>query len=58
MHIGAYNKAIAAFLTALVGMIALWWPPVANFASPELVATVASLIGSLLVYAIPNKPAS
>lgn len=50
-----YTKAIAAFITALVGIVALWWPPVATFAPPEVVATISSLVGSWLVYQLPNK---
>lgn len=53
-----YTKAIVAFLSALVGIIALWWPPIANFATPEILATVSSLIGAFLVYQLPNKPAA
>lgn len=52
-----YTKAIVAVLTMLVNVTAIWWPPVAQIVSPETVVTLSSIIGSILVYQLPNKPA-
>ena len=52
-----YTKALVAFLTALVGIIALWWPPVATYVSPEVLNSVAAIAGTFLVYLLPNRPA-
>jgi purine-cytosine permease-like protein len=51
-----YNKAIVAFLTALVSLIAIWWPPIAQYASTEIIVSVSGVIGAVLVYLVPNKP--
>jgi purine-cytosine permease-like protein len=53
-----YSKAIVAFLTGVVSIVAIWWPPVASVVSPEILTSVAAILTPLLVYLIPNKPAA
>jgi len=57
MSMTVYSKAITALIMGIVSIVALWWPPIAQYASAEIVGTVAGLLTPLLVYLIPNKPA-
>jgi purine-cytosine permease-like protein len=50
------DKAIAAAITSVVGLIAFWWPPVSDYASPQVVSTIAMVAAPILVYLIPNRP--
>lgn len=53
----AYNKAVVASIGALVAIgSALGWN--LSFLTPETQAALASAITALLVYLIPNKPAT
>jgi hypothetical protein len=52
---GTYAKAITAFLTGLVGFVALFIPAVGQFVSPEMIAAITVVINTLLVYLVPNK---
>ena len=49
-----YTKAISAFLTGLVGLLAQFGIT-AEWATPEMVAAVTMLASTVLVYALPNK---
>lgn len=57
-----YNKAIATFLTALVGLVAVFGydKEMATWASPsniELASSVlAALASAAVTYWVPNKP--
>lgn len=48
-------KAISAFLTGAVGVIAMFLPGVERVATPEVIAAVTVLVQTALVYRIPNK---
>jgi hypothetical protein len=50
-----YAKAITAFLTGVVGVVAMFVPGVEAFATPEMIAAVTAIVSTILVYAIPNK---
>lgn len=54
----AYSKAIGAFLTGLVQLIALFYPPVADFLGPEVLAAITMVISTGLVYWLTNTPKS
>lgn len=50
----AYSKAIAAFLTGLVGLLAQFGVD-PEWLTPELIAGATMLVSTILVYALPNK---
>jgi hypothetical protein len=50
------HKAIAAFLTGLVGVIAMFIPSVQTFATPEIISAVTALVTAAVVWFVPNKP--
>ncbi len=49
-----YSKAIAAFLTGLVGLLAVFGID-PDWITPELISGVTMLVSTVLVYAIPNR---
>ena len=49
------HKAVAAALSSVVALVALFVPAVGDYASPELVAAVATIITPVVVYLVPNK---
>ena len=49
-----YRKAIAAGITGIVGVAALFIPGIADYASPEAITAISTVIATVLVYAIPN----
>lgn len=57
-----YNKAIATFLTALVGLVAAFGYDkyTGGWATPSNIELISSVLGALasaaLTYAVPNKP--
>lgn len=52
------HKALVAFLTGLVGVVAMFIPAVTDHVTPEIIGAVATVIGTALVYLVPNRPAS
>lgn len=50
----AWTKAITAFLTGLVGVLAQFGIT-AEWASPELISAVTMALSTILVYALPNN---
>ena len=50
-----YKKAIAAGLTFIVALAGVWVPGVNQMLPPEIIATLAGLITTVLVYALPNE---
>lgn len=50
----AYAKAIAAALTGVTALLAQIGLE-ATWATPELITAVATVIGTLLVYFVPNR---
>lgn len=57
-----YAKAIAAFLGALVAMLAAFGVNTGEWVTPDLIGAVSSVLGAVatavLVYFVPNKPAA
>lgn len=52
----SYDKAIAAFLTAILSMLVLWGLPVPDFLKdPTMVTTISGLLSGIVVYIVPNK---
>lgn len=51
---GRYAKAIAAAITGLVGLVAMFAPGVREFATPEAIAAVSTVVSTVLVYLVPN----
>lgn len=51
----SYDKAIAAFLTSLVGILAMFKLPV-GFISPETIAAVTPFITLVVTWIVPNLP--
>lgn len=49
------DKAVAAFITGAVGLAAMFVPAIRDFITPEVIAAASMLIGTVLVYAIPNR---
>lgn len=49
-----YRKAIAAAITGVVSLIALFIPTVRDIATPEVIAAASALAATALVYAVPN----
>jgi len=49
-----YTKAITAFLTSAVTAFAALGLDLA-FLSPELIASIGTVVGAFLVWALPNK---
>ncbi len=54
MNITAYNKAIAALIMAIIGIVNLKWPGVIGLDQDTVTALVASLT-PILVWIVPNK---
>ena len=50
----AFDKALVAVIMAIIGLIGVLWHPLN--VSPDLVATVVSVITPILVYLVPNIP--
>lgn len=55
MSISEYRKAIAAAISAVVVVLSQTGVALPWF-DPELVSGVAAIVGTVLVYAIPNVP--
>ena len=51
----AYNKAIVAFLTSIVALSTGFGVDLGQWLSAETIDAVATLIGPVLVYFVPNK---
>jgi hypothetical protein len=49
------DKAVAAFLTGAVGVVAMFVPAIRDYLTPEVIAAASMLIGTALVYLIPNR---
>ena len=49
-----YRKAIAAALTGLVAVVALFVPGIKDTLTPEAIAAIAGVGATVLVYALPN----
>ncbi len=62
MNLSPHAKAIAAFLSALVAMLAAFGLDTGSWATPSLIETVASIGGALFAaittWFVPNKPAA
>jgi hypothetical protein len=52
-----YDKAIAAFLGALVVVVAPFVPGIETWLSPGIISAVSVVIATVLVYLVPNKTA-
>lgn len=52
-----YRKAIAAFLTGCVAVAAMFVPEITNVVTPEVIASAATVIGTIAVYAFKNEEA-
>ncbi|QEX18475.1 hypothetical protein FRZ44_37820 [Hypericibacter terrae] len=52
---GAYNKAIVAFLGGAITLAGVFGLPT-DWATPELVTAIGGVITTLLVYVVPNLP--
>ena len=50
------TKAVAALLTGLVGIAAMFVPSITEHVTPEVIGGIATAVGAALVYLIPNKP--
>lgn len=50
-----YDKAIVAFLTSLVTLLAPWVPGIEVYASPAIIGALGVVLNTALVFAIPNK---
>jgi uncharacterized protein involved in cysteine biosynthesis len=55
MHLSEYAKAIAAFLAALVGLVALFVPSVGDTITPDIIVGIALVAAPIFVFAVPNK---
>lgn len=51
-----YDKAIAAFLTSLAGLIAAFYPPLAQWFNPDMVLAITPFISLIVTFLVPNKP--
>jgi hypothetical protein len=56
MQLGHYNKAIAAFIMAVIGLVNVFFNT-GIVVDPEAVNVVVGLLTPILVYLIPNKGA-
>lgn len=52
----AYDKAIAAFITSLVGVLAIFKLPV-GWATPEMIAAITPFVTLVVTWIVPNLPA-
>lgn len=52
-----YQKSIAAALSGIATLAAMFWPPVAEALSPEIIAAIGLLIGAAMVHGLPNRRA-
>lgn len=50
-----FDKAIASFLSALVMLIGVFWPPVHTYVSAETLAMVSPVVIALATWLVPNK---
>lgn len=52
----SFDKAIAAFLTAVLSIAVLVGLPVPEFLKdPTMVATISGLLSGIVTYLVPNK---
>ena len=51
----AYNKAIFAFLSSTIALLAGFGVDLGQWGSTETVGAASALLGSAIVYAVPNK---
>lgn len=51
------NKAIVAFLSSAVTVVAIFWPPVSEYVSPEVVGIIGTIATAALTWLVPNKVA-
>lgn len=56
MKLAEYRKAIAAAISGAVGLAANFIPGVEAYATPELIAAVATVLATATVYLVPNAP--
>jgi hypothetical protein len=52
-----YTKAITAFITTLISMVAIFGFDLGQYVGPELTSAIAIVGNTLLVYLLPNEPA-
>lgn len=51
----AYDKAIAAFITSLLGILAMFKLPV-GWVTPEVVAALVPFLTMVVTWLVPNLP--
>jgi len=50
-----YNKAIVAFIMAVIGIINVFFPTHALGVNPDTITVIVAAITPILVYLVPNK---
>lgn len=55
MQIGLYRKAIAVFLTGLVGVLAQFAPGIADQIGPETIAVVSAAVATLFAVFVSDR---
>lgn len=54
----AYNKAIGAFIGGVVAVVAIFWPPIAQYLTVEMQAALVPLLSALFAWAAPPNKTS
>ena len=54
----SYRKSVAAVLAAVVTILAGFGLDIRAWATPEILGTISSALGALLVYWLPNDEGS
>lgn len=50
------NKAVVSLLSGVATIVAMFGIT-ADWATPEMIASMGAVIGTILVFLVPNKPA-
>jgi hypothetical protein len=53
--VSQYDKAIAAFLTSLIGLIAAFSPRVKDWFNPDMILAITPFIAMIVTFLVPNK---
>lgn len=53
-----FDKAIAAFLTAIVSMLSLAHLANLSWLTPDMITGISGVLAGLVTYAVPNRPAA
>lgn len=51
----AYDKAIAAFLTSLLGLVTAFSPKIGTWVNQDMILAITPFISLIVTFLVPNK---